>query len=166
MGETRCLYPGSFDPVTNGHLDVIKRAASLFDEVIVAVMINAGKHGCFPEAQRVELLKKVCAQFPNVRVLSFRGLTVELAQKLGARVLIRGVRGASDVENEMMMARANRMLSPNIETLFLPASPGQETISSSFVREIAGFGGDISAFVPAEVLGDIKRHFDSARATT
>ncbi len=157
-----CLYPGSFDPVTNGHMDIILRASALFDEVIVAVMVNANKHGTFSIAQRVEMLKTACSGISNVRVIEFAGLTAELARKMDARVLIRGVRGASDVENEMMMARANRVLMPQLETLLLPASPEHETISSSLVREIAGFGGDISAFVPECVLKDIRKGYNKS----
>lgn len=162
MGQTRCLYPGSFDPVTNGHLDIITRASKLFDEVVVAVLRHIGKQGAFPFDERVALLQKACADIPNVRVISFEGLTVDLARHMGIRVLVRGVRGAADVENEMTMARANRVLMPSLETLLIPATPEKETISSSFVREIASFGGDISSFVPASVLEDVKAHFASA----
>ena len=164
MGRTKCLYPGSFDPVTNGHLDIITRASGLFDEVVVAVLRHIGKQGAFPVSERVALLKKACAALPNVRVIAFEGLTVDLARDMDIRVLIRGVRGASDVENEMTMARANRVLSPNLETLLIPAAPERETIRSSFVREIASFGGDIAPFVPASVLDDIRARFAARNA--
>lgn len=159
MAQRKCLYPGSFDPVTNGHMDIIARAAFLFDEVYVAVLRHVGKTGCFTVPERLAMLKSACAGLDNVHIISFEGLTVDLAREMGIHVLIRGVRGASDVENEMTMARANRTLMPTLETLLLPATPERETISSTLVREIALFGGDISAFVPPVVQAAMVKHF-------
>ncbi len=159
MGERKCLYPGSFDPVTNGHMDIIERASKLFDEVIVAVMVNIAKKGCFSVEERVELLKKACAGLSNVRIISFSGLTVQLAHEMDAHIMVRGVRNMADMDSELTLARANRAVAPDIETLLLPASPDKEVISASIVREIASFGGDISPFVPSAVVKAVTEHF-------
>ncbi len=161
MGERKCLYPGSFDPVTNGHMDVIERVAGLFDEVIVAVMVNIAKKGCFSVEERVKLLKKACEGLPNVRVVFFSGLTVQLAHQMNVHIMVRGVRNAADMDSELTLARANRAVAPDIETLLLPASPDREVISSCMVREIASFGGDVSPFVPSAVAKAVAEHFQS-----
>ena len=159
MNKSVCLYPGSFDPVTNGHMDVIRRAADVFDTVIVGVLHNPDKAGCFPVARRVEMLEKACAGLEKVRVISYGGLLADLAREMGVSVVIRGVRGMADVENEMMMARINRQLNPGLETLFLPAAPDAEQISASMVRQLAAFGADIAPYVPSPVLPDILAAF-------
>lgn len=147
----RAVYPGSFDPVTNGHLDIIERAAVLFDEVIVAVATNRQKKALFPVAERLEMLREVTRPLVNVKVDSFEGLTVRYAKEQGAQVIIRGLRVLSDFENEMMMALMNRNQEPTVDTVFLMTSKDHAFLSSSAVKELAGLGGDISALVPPEV---------------
>ena len=159
MNNSVCLYPGSFDPVTNGHMDVIRRAADVFDTVIVGVLHNPDKMGCFPVPQRVEMLKKACAGLEGVRVVSYGGLLADLTREMGISVVIRGVRSMTEMENEMMMARINRQLNPGLETFFLPASPQVEQISASMVRQLAAFGADIAPYVPSPVLPDILAAF-------
>lgn len=159
MGNGRCLYPGSFDPVTNGHMDIISRAAAIFDELVVGVLHNPEKHGLFTPAERVAMLKKACEPFANVRIIQYGGLLVELTKEMDIHVVVRGIRGVTDMESEVAMARANRILSPDIETVFLPATPMTGAISASLVRQIAQFGGDISGFVPAQVLSDVENRF-------
>ncbi len=145
------IYPGSFDPVTNGHLDVIKRAAKLFDQVIVAVAHNEQKQGLFSTAERVALLHTTAGQMPNVRVMDFNGLLVEFAVAHGACAVIRGLRAISDFEFEFQMALMNRKLDDSIETLFLMPKEEYTYLSSRIVKEIARLGGDIDSFVPAAV---------------
>lgn len=159
MKASRCLYPGSFDPVTLGHMDMIRRAAALFDTVVVGVLHNPEKKGCFSVEQRVDMLKKACAGIPNVQVISYGGLLAQLTREEGISVVVRGVRGVNDLESETAMARINRQLNPALETLFLPASPEMGEISASMVRQLAAFGADLSAYVPSEVLPDILAAF-------
>ncbi|MGE5508891.1 MAG: pantetheine-phosphate adenylyltransferase [Chitinophagales bacterium] len=149
----RCIYPGSFDPVTNGHLDIIERAAILFDEVIVAVAVNRGKRPLFSVDERLAMLQEVVRPLVNVTVDAFDGLTVHYARKRGAEVIIRGLRVLSDFENEMMMALMNRNQEPSIDTVFLMTSKDYAFLSSSAVKELAAMGGDISALVPPAVAG-------------
>lgn len=163
MGERICLYPGSFDPVTRGHMDVIIRAARLFDQVVVGVLHNPDKKGCFPVEKRLEMLKKACADIENVRILSYGGLLAQLTKAENIHVVIRGVRGVADLESETVMARINRQLNPELETLFLPASPENGEISASMVRQLAAFGADLSAYVPQEVLPDILNAFAKSK---
>jgi pantetheine-phosphate adenylyltransferase len=146
------VYPGSFDPATNGHLDVIGRAARLFDEVVVAVGRNAGKSPAFSPDERVAMLAEVCGdRWGNVRVTLFEGLLVEFAAAQGARAVIKGLRAVSDFEYEFQMALANRHLAPDLETLFLMTSAEHLYLSSSIVKEIARLGGDVSGLVPESV---------------
>jgi len=159
MRPVICLYPGSFDPVTNGHLSLIRRAAERFDQVFVAVLRNPAKQGAFPVEERLRMLNRVCAPYENVHVLAAEGLTSALAKQLGAAVLLRGLRGAQDLESELMMARVNRRLNPALETVFLGPEEGCESVSSSLVRELASLGGDISAYVPPEVRDTIIQHY-------
>ena len=163
MNPSRCLYPGSFDPVTLGHVDIIRRAAALFDTVVVGVLYNPEKQGSFPAAQRVDMLKRVCAGIPNVEVISYGGLLAQFTRETGISVVVRGVRGVADLESETVMARINHQLNPALETLFLPASPEKGEISSSMVRQLASFGADLSAYVPSEVLPDILAAFSHQR---
>ncbi len=143
----RMLYPGSFDPVTLGHMDVIRRAARMCDELIVAVMHNPDKRGFLSAAQRVALLEAACAEMENVRVVAHAGLLVECAAQEHADAVVRGVRPAGDFDSEFQMAQVNRMIG-GVETLLLPTSPQVANISSSIVRQLASFGGEIGAFVP------------------
>lgn len=142
------LYPGSFDPVTYGHLDIIMRCAAVFDRVIVAVMVNTAKQGLFAPEERADLIRAATAGFHNVEVMCHSGLLVDLARREGATLVVKGVRGAADTDSEMAQARANQAMLPGLETLLMPASPAYEHVSSSIVREIARFGGDVTYFVP------------------
>ena len=151
MSRAICLFAGSFDPVTNGHLSLIRRAASRFDMVFVAVMRNPAKQGAFTVGERLAMLAEVCAPYGNVRVLAGEGLTAALAAQLNANVLLRGVRGMQDLESELTMARVNRRLNPGLETIFLLPEEGCEDVSSSLVRELASLGADFSAYVPPQV---------------
>jgi len=150
-----CVYPGSFDPVTNGHLDIIQRAASIFDEVIVAVLHNPSKNGRFPVQKRLELLAKACAGLNNVRFDCSAGLLVDYMRCTGARVVVRGLRDSADFESEAKMAQLNHCMAPEVETLFLLTAPEHASLSSSAVREIGMFGGDITPFVPACIAQEI-----------
>lgn len=150
-----CVYPGSFDPVTNGHLDLIERSAALFDEVIVTVLHNPAKQGKFPVEKRLELLKKACAHLSNVSFDAFDGLLVEYMRKRNARIVLRGLRDGADFESELRMAQLNRRLFPQVETLFMATAPENACISSSAVREIALFGGDITPFVPSGIAQEV-----------
>lgn len=158
-----CIYAGSFDPVTAGHEDIIRRAAKLCDQLIVTVMYNPNKTGCFPVAKRVELLKTVTAGIANVSVDAWDGLLVDYVRKTNAAFVVRGIRGASDLESETNLAQINARLLPGLETVFLPTRPELGCISSSAVREAALFNADYSSFVPACVLEDIKAYFSSKR---
>ena len=154
-----CIYPGSFDPLTLGHADVIRRAAALFDEVIVAVMHNPNKRGCFPVEERLALIRKATADMPAVRVDAWDGLLVDYVRKSGACAVVRGLRAMSDFESEMVMAQVNAQLLPDMETVFLMTKPEHACISSSVVREAASFGADIATFVPAQIAEDVAAHF-------
>jgi len=155
----RAIYPGSFDPITNGHLDVLSRAARLFDEVIMAVAINQSKQVLFSVKERVELLKASCQHLPNVRVASFNGLLVDFARQSEAKAVIRGLRAVSDFEFEFQMALMNRSLEPELEALFLMPSEEYSYISSRMVKEVARLGGEVSRFVPKCVEDALKTRF-------
>lgn len=145
------VYPGSFDPVTRGHLDIIKRAAKINDQLIVAVLINSAKNPLFTVEERVALLRECCKDIPNVTVESFDGLTVEFAKKRHASVMVRGLRAVTDFENEIQLAQTNHALMPGIETMFLATSIKWSYLSSTIVREAAHYGQDVSKFVPSNV---------------
>lgn len=155
------IYPGSFDPITNGHLDVLKTSSEIFDKVIIAVAYNTEKKnsGLLNVEERVELIKKCTKDFPNVEVDSFVGLTVEYAKQKGAKVLIRGLRAVSDFEFEMQLSQTNSALDKEIKTIFLTTRPKYNFISSSSVKEVFDFGGDISKFVPEVVNEYLKEKF-------
>jgi pantetheine-phosphate adenylyltransferase len=144
------VCPGSFDPVTNGHVDVISRAAALYDELVVAVLVNPGKAGFFPVEERMELLRESVAHLANVRVDSFQGLLVDYCGANDIPVIVKGLRAVSDFEYELQMAQMNRELA-SIETLFVPTAPQVGHLSSSLVKQIATFGGDVSRLVPKAV---------------
>ena len=146
------VYPGSFDPITLGHLDVLKDGAHMFDKVIITVSNNISKHALLSVEERKELIRQSVAEIPNVEVDSFDGLTVEYAKKVGAKVLIRGIRNASDFSYEFDLSLMNRSLNPNIETLFIPTETRFVIVKSSSIKELASFGGDISGMVPPIVL--------------
>lgn len=148
----RAIYPGSFDPITNGHLDVIQRAAKLFDEVVVAVAYNDQKSSLFPVDERVALIQRAAAEVPNIRIARFDGLLVDFARQQQASAVVRGLRAISDFEFEFQMALMNRKLEPEIETIFMMPAEKYTYISSRIVKEIARLGGDVTAFVPAIVV--------------
>lgn len=152
------VYPGSFDPVTLGHLDIIERASRLFDKVIVAVLKNGSKSPLFTVEQRVEMLRKACSSFPNVEVLSFNGLLVDFVRQQQATVVIRGLRAVTDFEYELQLAQVNRTLYPGMETVFLTASEQYSFISSTIVKDVLMNNGDVSHFVPASVLDMIHQY--------
>ena len=141
------IYHGTFDPITNGHIDLVHRASKLFEHVIVAVAINPTKTPAFNLAERVVLAKKTLADLPNVEVCGFDGLLVDIAREKQAQVIIRGLRAVSDFEHEFQLAGMNRHMEPNVETMFLTPAEQFSYISSSLVREVAALGGDVSAFV-------------------
>ena len=145
---TTAVYPGSFDPATNGHLDVIERASKLFDQVIVGVLHNSAKSPLFSVEERVNILKEATRRLDNVEIVSFSGLTIEFARECGAKVIIRGLRAITDFEYELQMAQTNRVLAPDIDTMFLTTNLEYAYLSSTTVKEVAVFGGDISKFVP------------------
>ncbi len=148
MNKITAIYPGTFDPITNGHLDLVARAAQLFDEVIIAVAENKTKSPLFSLDERVALAKIVTAEFTNVYVIGFDNLLVECAKQQGVRVILRGLRAVSDFEYEFQMAGMNRRLAPELETVFLTPAEQYEFISSSMIREIARLNGNVSCFVP------------------
>jgi pantetheine-phosphate adenylyltransferase len=151
------IYPGSFDPITNGHLDLIERGSRLFDRLIVAVLQNEAKQSLFSVAERLEMLREVVAPIGNVEVDGFEGLLVHYAARREARVLLRGIRAISDYEYELQMALMNRRLSPRIETVFLMTSEANSFVSSRLVKEVVRLGGDIGAFVPVSVARHLHR---------
>ena len=148
---SRAVCPGSFDPVTHGHLDIIGRAAVLFDEVIVAVGVNQSKNRLFGPEERLEMLERACAPFPGVRVAGFTGLVTTFCTDNDAQAIVKGLRAASDFDYEMPMAQMNAALT-DVQTVFLPTATETSFVSSSLVKEVASFGGDVSAFVPPFVL--------------
>jgi pantetheine-phosphate adenylyltransferase len=158
----RAIYPGSFDPTTNGHLDVIERASNLCDELIVAVAVNDQKHKTtlFTIEERIELLEEVCSGMSNVRVAHLRGLLVDFARKVEAQAIVRGLRAVSDFEFEFQMALMNRKMEPTIETIFLMPKEDYTYLSSRIVKEISRLGGRVSEFVPPLVETALQRKWD------
>ncbi|OJW82607.1 MAG: pantetheine-phosphate adenylyltransferase [Bacteroidetes bacterium 46-16] len=146
-----CLFPGTFDPITLGHIDIIERAVSLFDKLVIGVGINSSKQPMFSIEQRTEWFKDIFQNEPRIEVAGYEGLTVNFCKTIGANYILRGIRYVSDFEYEKAIADMNRMLEPGIETLFLTCSPDYSTISSTLVRDVIRNGGDVSKFVPKEV---------------
>lgn len=157
------VYPGSFDPVTNGHLDVVERAAKIFDQVIVAVLCNSSKTPVFTLEEKMEMLRRVTAHLPNVTIDHFGGLLVDFARQRGAGVIIKGLRAVSDFEYELQMALVNQKQDPQIETLFLMTKSDNSFLSSSIVKEVARLGGDLSGMVPKAIEQDIYQKFDTIK---
>lgn len=153
----RAVYPGSFDPVTYGHLDIIKRASQQFDEVIVGVLFNSQKTPLFSTEERVKILKEVTRDIPNVRIKSFEGLSVNFVRECNAQVIIRGLRAITDFEYELSMAQTNRILAPDIDTMFLITSLEYAYLSSTTVKEVAGYNASIDQFVPQIVAEALKK---------
>ena len=158
-GRARALTPGTFDPITSGHLDVITRAAQIFDEVIVAVAASPKKHPLFTLEERTDLVRKATAHLDNVSVVPFTGLLVDFARDLGAGVVVKGLRAITDFEYEFQMTAINYQLSEDLETIFIMSPPRYMYLSSSVVREIASLGGDIEPFVPACAKEALERKF-------
>ena len=156
------IYPGSFDPVTRGHLDIIHRAARIYDHLIVAVLINSAKSPLFTIEERVALLTECCKDIPNVTVESFDGLTVDFARKRHATVMVRGLRAVTDFENEIQLAQTNYALMPGIETVFLATNIRWSYLSSTVVKEAARYGSDISKFVTPNVEQAVRAKFSAA----
>ena len=161
----RAVYPGSFDPVTFGHIDIIERAAALVDELIVAVLVNQAKTPLFSVDERVNMLRDVGGHVPNVRVEAFSGLSVDFVKKCDARFIVRGLRAITDFEYELQMSQTNRIMAPEIDTIFLTTSLSYAYLSSTTVKEVASYGGDISHFVPALVAERIKEKVKERKQT-
>lgn len=157
----RAIYPGSFDPVTFGHLDIIERSAKIFDEVIIGVLNNSAKNALFTVEERVAMIEDLVRQYPNVTVDSFDGLLVDYAKKKEAAVIIRGLRAVTDFEYEIQIAQTNKVEYPELETIFLTTGLNYSYLSSTIVREFASYGGDISRFVPAEIIPLIQAKYNS-----
>ena len=150
------IYPGSFDPITSGHLNIIRRAANIFDELIVCVMVNAGKNPMFTLDERVELIQRVTAGIPNLTVKSSNKLLAEFARDEGSCVIIKGLRAISDFENEFQMALVNRKINPDLDTMFLTADSEYMYMSSSMVKELGSYGADLADFLPEEIIPDFQ----------
>ena len=155
----RAIYPGSFDPITYGHLDIIERSSKMFDEVIVAVLNNSQKNSLFSTSVRVSMISGLVASYDNVSVESFDGLLVDFAEKKDANIIVRGLRAVTDFEYELQIAQTNRTISPQLDTVFLVTSLNYSYLSSTMVKEIASYGGDISRFVPSEIEKQIIAKF-------
>lgn len=147
---TRAVCPGSFDPVTNGHVDIFRRASALFDELVVATGTNISKSRLFDPEERLEMLREACADLPNVTVMGFTGLIVDFCKEIGAQAIVKGLRGGNDYEYELPMAQMNAHLT-GVETVFVPTTASLGYVSSSLVKEVASLGGDISGLVPPTV---------------
>lgn len=154
---SKAIYPGSFDPITEGHVDIIKRAAKIFDELYVAIMINPDKHYTFSEDERAALIKKCCKNIKNVKVVIGNGLTVDFASKLDCKVIVRGIRAVSDYEAELALATTNMTLNNKIESVFFVSRPELSFLSSSIAKQIAEFGGNIDTLIPKDIQKDVKK---------
>ena len=157
----RAIYPGSFDPVTYGHIDIIQRSCKIVDELIVGVLSNKAKMPLFSVEERVKMLEEVTKKFDNVRIIPFHGLLVDFASRMGAGLVIRGLRAITDFEYELQMSQTNHKLEPNVETMFLTTSIEYSYLSSTTVKEIAAFGGDLSQFVPEAVAVELRKKMNT-----
>lgn len=160
----RAIYPGSFDPVTLGHLDIIRRASRTVNELIVGVLNNGGKTPLFTAKERVEMLREVTKDIPNVKVMAFSGLLVDFARHTDSTVVVRGLRAISDFDYELQMAQTNRKMNPHVDTMFLATSLEYAYLSSSTVKEVAFFDGDISEFVPEPVVEKVRERVKERKA--
>jgi len=158
---SKAIYPGSFDPVTNGHLDIIVRASGIFDELVVGVLKNNSKNPMFSVEERIEMLKTVTKGLTNVTVKSFDGLLVDFAHSENAKVLVRGLRAVTDFEYELQLAQTNRVISPDVDTVFLTTNLNYSYLSSSVVKEIASYGGDISQFLDPSIAEKVHSKYNS-----
>ncbi len=154
------IYPGTFDPITLGHVDLVRRASKLFDRIIIAVAQSEKKKPLFSLEQRIDLCRQCFSDIPGMEYVSFTGLTIDLAEKLDCYTFLRGVRAVADYEYELQLARMNRAMNPKVETLFLTPGEGLSHVSSSLLREVASMGGDVSRFVPPHVLDALNGKFD------
>lgn len=159
MERTIAVYAGSFDPVTFGHLDLVDRASKLFEHLIIAVGVHPTRHGLFSFEERIAMLREVTQGIPNARIDFFDGLLIQYCEKIGARIIVRGLRAATDFEYELQIAHANADLAPNIDTIFLPTRTHYGFVSASLVREIASHGGDVSHYAPAPVCDALRKKF-------
>ena len=157
------IYPGSFGPITSGHLDIIRRAADIFDRLIVCVMINAGKNPMFTLQERVELIRRVTEELPNVEVDGSSELLAEYAKRHGPCVIVKGLRAGSDFENEFQMALINRKINPNLDTMFLTADSRYMYLSSSTVKELGSYGVDLVDFLPKEIIPDFQERIEKRK---
>lgn len=155
----KAIYPGSFDPITFGHLDIIKRSSEIFDEVVIGVLNNSAKQALFSADERVTMIQGLVKAYPNVTVASFDGLLIDYAKSIGASVIIRGLRAVTDFDYEIQIAQTNKVESPGIETIFMATSLNYSYLSSTVVREFASYGGDISQFVPKEIIPLIQEKY-------
>ena len=155
------IYPGSFDPVTSGHLNIIRRAANIFDKLIVCVMVNAGKNPMFTLEERVAMIRKVTTDLPNVEVDASASLLAEYAREKGSCVIVKGLRAGSDFENEFQMAMINRKINPDLDTMFLTAEHEYMYMSSSTVKELGAYNVDLSGFLPEEIIPEFKKRIST-----
>jgi len=156
----RVVCPGSFDPITNGHLDIIERASSLFDEVVIAVLVNQTKSSLFTVTERIEMIKEVTTKIKNVRVDSWSGLLVDYCKANDISTIVKGLRAVSDFDYELQMSQVNLQLQ-GVETLFMATAPSHSFLSSSLVKEIASYGGDVSAYMPAAIVSQLKSRVEA-----
>lgn len=157
------IYPGSFDPVTSGHLNIIRRAAGIFDKLIVCVMVNAGKNPMFTQDERVELIRRVTSDLPNVEVDASKELLAEYARRRGSCVVVKGLRAVSDFETEFQMALVNRKINPELDTMFLTADSKFMFLSSSLIKELGTYGADLSDLLPTEIIPDFQARIESRK---
>ena len=162
----RAVYPGSFDPITFGHLDIIERSAKMVDELVIGVLCNSAKKSLFSLEERVNMIKEITKDIPNVRVESFEGLLVDYMRQIDATIIIRGLRAVTDFEYELQIAQMNHVLKDDTETIFLITNLKYSYLSSTIVKEIASYGGDISKFVPEEIIDRIYEKYDVNRENT
>lgn len=164
MSARIAVYPGTFDPIHNGHLDIIERCRPLYDQIVIAVLSNEAKTPLFSDVERVEIIREMVRDYPECRVESFSGLLVHFMDKIGGRVVVRGLRAVSDFEYEFQMALMNRHLSPRVETVFMVPREEYSYLSSRLVKEVFRLGGDLEGLVPATVLVHLKRRLHPAEA--
>jgi pantetheine-phosphate adenylyltransferase len=157
------IYPGSFDPITSGHLNIIRRAANIFDKLIVCVMVNSGKKPMFDQQERVDMIRRVTKDIPNVEVDCSNALLADYAKQRGSCVIVKGLRAGSDFENEFQMALINHKINPNLDTMFLTAEHQYMYLSSSTVKELGKYDVDLADFLPAEIIDDFKMRMESIR---
>jgi len=159
------IYPGSFDPITKGHLNIIERASKIFDKLIVCVMVNGAKQPIFTSSERVELVRRVIRHLQNVEVYASEELLADFARRMGSSVIIKGLRAATDFENEFQMALINRKLNPELDTMFLTADSQYMYLSSSMVKELGSYGADLTDFLPMEIIPDFQERIENRKKT-